>query len=83
MRVFIAACLVASMIAVGAAVVLDRFVQESSSAAFTEPMPEFRVTTGTVVAHFPQICAGSPWDRPRYCSADATNGTLRKPQNRR
>jgi hypothetical protein len=37
MRVFIAACLVAGVIAVGAAVVLDKFVQESSSAAFTEP----------------------------------------------
>jgi hypothetical protein len=37
MRVFIAACLVASMIAVGAAAVLDDFVQESSSKAFTEP----------------------------------------------
>jgi hypothetical protein len=36
MRVFIAACLVALMIAVGAAVVLDDFVQESSSNAFTE-----------------------------------------------
>jgi hypothetical protein len=37
MRVFIVACLVATMIAAGAAAVLDHFVQESSSTAFTEP----------------------------------------------
>jgi len=37
MRAFIIACLVATMIAVGAAAVLDDFVQESSSKAFTEP----------------------------------------------
>jgi hypothetical protein len=37
MRPFILACCVATLIAVGAAVVLDRFVQESSSTAFTEP----------------------------------------------
>jgi hypothetical protein len=36
MRAFIVACLVATMIAVAAAV-LDDFVQESSSKAFTEP----------------------------------------------
>ena len=37
MRVFIAACVVAGVIAVGAAVVLDSLVQEPASAAFTEP----------------------------------------------
>ena len=37
MRVFIVACLVVTMVAVGAAAVLDHFVQESSSTAFTEP----------------------------------------------
>jgi hypothetical protein len=37
MRVFIVACLVAGIIAVGAAATLDNFVQKSSSAAFTEP----------------------------------------------
>lgn len=37
MRAFIVACLVAAIIGVGAAAVLDNFVQESSSAAFTEP----------------------------------------------
>ena len=36
MRVFILACFVAGTVAVGAAVVLDNFVQESSAAAFTE-----------------------------------------------
>jgi hypothetical protein len=37
MRPFIAACLVAVIIALGAAAVLDNFVQQSASAAFTEP----------------------------------------------
>jgi hypothetical protein len=37
MRVFIVACFVAGFVAVGAAAVLDNFVQESSAAAFTEP----------------------------------------------
>ena len=37
MRVFIVACLAVTIIAVGAAAFLDHFVQESSSAAFTEP----------------------------------------------
>jgi hypothetical protein len=37
MRPFIAACLVAVIIALGAAAVLDNFVQQSSSAAFAEP----------------------------------------------
>ena len=37
MRPFITACLVAGIIAVGATGVLDNFVQQSSSAAFTEP----------------------------------------------
>jgi hypothetical protein len=37
MREFIAACLVAGIIAVGAAAILESFVQEPSSAAFTEP----------------------------------------------
>jgi hypothetical protein len=36
MRSFVAACLVAAAIAVGAAGALDAFVQQSSSAAFTE-----------------------------------------------
>ncbi|MET0875528.1 MAG: hypothetical protein ABWY14_00170 [Tardiphaga sp.] len=35
MRAFIAACLVAILIAICSAVVLDRFVQESSADAFT------------------------------------------------
>jgi hypothetical protein len=37
MRVFIVACLVVGIVAVGTAAVLDRFVQQSSAAAFTEP----------------------------------------------
>jgi hypothetical protein len=37
MRSFIAACLVAAVIAVGAAGILDHFVQQPSSAAFAEP----------------------------------------------
>ena len=37
MRAFIVACCAVIAIAVGAAVILDRFVQESSSTAFTEP----------------------------------------------
>jgi hypothetical protein len=37
MRPFIAACVVAGIIAVGAAAVLDHFVQQSSSAAFARP----------------------------------------------
>jgi hypothetical protein len=37
MKAFIAACLVAVVVAVGAAAMLDNFVQESSAAAFTEP----------------------------------------------
>lgn len=36
MRAFVAACFVAGLIAVGAVVVLDYFVQESASVAFTE-----------------------------------------------
>jgi hypothetical protein len=37
MRVFIAACLLAGVIAVGAAAILDNFVQEPASVAFAEP----------------------------------------------
>lgn len=37
MRPFIAACLAIVIIAVGAAVILDNFVQQSSAAAFTVP----------------------------------------------
>jgi hypothetical protein len=37
MRAFFVACLVAGVIAVGAAAVLDDFVQEPSAAAFAEP----------------------------------------------
>jgi hypothetical protein len=37
MREFIAACLVSGIIAAGAAIVLDRFVQEPVSVAFAEP----------------------------------------------
>jgi hypothetical protein len=37
MRAFIVVFFAAIMIAVGAAAVLDHFVQESSSTAFTEP----------------------------------------------
>lgn len=36
MKAFIAACFVAIVVAVGAAAILDNFVQESSAAAFTE-----------------------------------------------
>jgi hypothetical protein len=36
MRVFVLSCLVAVAIAVGAAAVLDKFVQEPASAAFAE-----------------------------------------------
>jgi hypothetical protein len=37
MRVFIVACVVAGVIAVGAVTILDNFMQEPSSAAFAEP----------------------------------------------
>jgi hypothetical protein len=37
MREFIAACLIAGAIAFGAAVILDRFLQEPVSVAFAEP----------------------------------------------
>lgn len=37
MRAFLAACVAVVVIAIGAAVILDRFAQESSAAAFTEP----------------------------------------------
>jgi hypothetical protein len=37
MRAFIAACLVAGVIAGGAAVILDNFLQEPASVAFAEP----------------------------------------------
>jgi hypothetical protein len=36
MRVFVVACFVAVVIAVGAAAILDNFLQEPSSAAFAE-----------------------------------------------
>jgi hypothetical protein len=36
MRVFMAACLATTMIALGAAALLDRFMQETSASAFTE-----------------------------------------------
>jgi hypothetical protein len=37
MREFIVACLVAGVIAVGAAAILENFVQEPASVAFAEP----------------------------------------------
>jgi len=37
MRIFFAACLVAGVIAVGAAAILNTWVQEPASAAFAEP----------------------------------------------
>jgi hypothetical protein len=37
MRVFAVACVVAFVVAVGTAVILDNFVQETASAAFAEP----------------------------------------------
>jgi hypothetical protein len=37
MRAFVASCLVAAVFAVGAAVILDNFVQEPASVAFAEP----------------------------------------------
>ena len=37
MRAFLAACVAVVVIAIGAAVVLDRFVQKSSEAAYTVP----------------------------------------------
>jgi hypothetical protein len=37
MREFIAACLAAGVIAFGAAVILDNFLQEPASVAFAEP----------------------------------------------
>ena len=36
MRVFMLACLAAAVIAVGASVLFDRFLEEPASAAFTE-----------------------------------------------
>jgi hypothetical protein len=37
MRAFVAVCLVAAVMAVGAAAILDHFVQEPVSVAFAEP----------------------------------------------
>jgi len=37
MGAFLIACVVAIIIAIGASVVLDAFVQETSAAAFTQP----------------------------------------------
>jgi hypothetical protein len=37
MQAFLVACLVAFVIAVGAAAILDNFVQQTAHAAFTEP----------------------------------------------
>ena len=37
MRIFLAACAAAVVIAIGVAVVLDGFIQESSTAAFSRP----------------------------------------------
>jgi hypothetical protein len=37
MRAFTVACLTAVVIAVGAAVILDNFMQQSAAAVFTEP----------------------------------------------
>jgi hypothetical protein len=37
MRAFTVACLTAVIIAVGAAVILDNFMQQSAAAGFTEP----------------------------------------------
>ena len=37
MRAFVVACVVAVVIAVGAAAILDGFVQETAFAAFAEP----------------------------------------------
>jgi hypothetical protein len=37
MRAFLAACVAIVVIAIGAAVALDRFVQQTSAAAFTWP----------------------------------------------
>ena len=37
MRVFVASCFVAAVIAIGAAAILDNFVQEPVSVAFAEP----------------------------------------------
>ncbi len=37
MRAFTVACLTAVVVAVGAAVILDNFMQQSAAAAFTEP----------------------------------------------
>jgi hypothetical protein len=37
MRAFLAACVAVVVIAIGAAVVLDQFVQQTSAAAFTLP----------------------------------------------
>jgi hypothetical protein len=37
MRAFIAACVVAGVVAVGAATILDNFVQQTARAAFAEP----------------------------------------------
>jgi hypothetical protein len=41
MRAFLVACVVAVAIAVGAAAVLDGFLQEASSSAFSEPSVRF------------------------------------------
>lgn len=37
MRAFLVACVVVGVIAVGAAAILDNFVQQTAHAAFTEP----------------------------------------------
>jgi hypothetical protein len=42
MRVFVTSCLVAAIFAIGAAAILDKFVQAPASAAFAE-QPSVRV----------------------------------------
>jgi hypothetical protein len=37
MRAFIAACVVAGVVAVGGAAIIDNFVQQTARAAFAEP----------------------------------------------
>jgi hypothetical protein len=46
MRAFVAACFVAGLIAVGAVVVLNYFVQESATVAFAEPSTRLDADVG-------------------------------------
>ena len=61
MRAFIAACFVAGVIAVGAAAILDNFVQEPVSVAFAEPTARVQGSREAT----PSARLYGAWSRPR------------------